>query len=144
MKPLNLTIMLILVNTTIFGQNTKLAEQKITALVTNFSAAVETRNIELVAPLLNDNFRVLANRFPTADKTTVLTKESYLSLLTAGKIGGEKRSVTISALDVNEHIASAKVVFESDKAVFTTYQTYILNSNNVWQIASDMPHVKNK
>ncbi len=144
MKSLNLTIMLSIVTTTLFSQTTHTAKEEINTLVTNFSSAVEKRDTLLLETLLNENFRVVANHFPTADKTTVLTKEKYISLLKAGKIGGEKRRVEILSLDINEYIANAKVIFESDKAIFTTYQTYILNSNNVWQIVSDTPHVKNK
>lgn len=136
--------MLILVSATLFGQNTNKAKEEISTLVTNFSSAVEKRDTLLLESLLNENFRVVALHFPTPDKTTVLSKEKYISLLTAGKIGGEKRSMEIQNLDINEYVATAKVVFESDKMLFTTYQTYILNSKGKWQIVSDIPVTKNK
>ncbi|MBK7036289.1 MAG: nuclear transport factor 2 family protein [Chitinophagales bacterium] len=144
MKSLKLTIMLTLVSATLFGQNTNKAKEEISTLVTNFSSAVENRDTLLLDPLLNENFRVVALRFPTPDKTTVLSKEKYIFLLSAGKIGGEKRSVEIINLDISEYVATAKVVFESDKMIFTTYQTYILNSEGKWQIISDIPVTKNK
>ena len=144
MRSLNLTIMLTLVSLTLFGQNTNKAKEEISTLVTNFSSAVENRDTLLLDPLLNENFRVVALRFPTPDKTTVLSKEKYIFLLSAGKIGGEKRSVEIINLDISEYVAIVKVVFESDKMIFTTYQTYILNSEGKWQIISDIPVTKNK
>jgi len=144
MKSFKLLVMLLFVNATIFGQTTEMSKQEISALITNFSAAVETRNTMLLEPMLNENFRVIANRFPTSDKTTVLSRETYLELLKAGKIGGENRTVKVISMDINDHIAYAKVEFESDKAVFTTYQTFLLNANNAWQIVSDMPLVKIK
>lgn len=144
MRSLNLTIMLTLVSLTLFGQNTNKAKEEINTLVTNFSTAVEKRDTLLLEPMLNENFRVVAFRFPTLDKTTILSKEKYISLLSAGKIGGEKRTVQILNLDINEYVATAKVVFESDKMIFTTYQTYILNSEGKWQIVSDIPVTKNK
>lgn len=144
MKSLKLTIMLTLVSATLFGQNTNKAKEEISTLVTNFSSAVEKRDTLLLDPLLNENFRVVALRFPTPDKTTVLSKEKYISLLSAGKIGGEKRTVEILSLDINEYIAFSKVKFESDKTIFINYQMYLLNANNTWQIVSDMPIAKNK
>jgi hypothetical protein len=144
MKLLTPTIMMLLLSMTTFGQNTKTDKEAISMLISNFSAAVDARDAKALEPLLHEHFRVEANRFPTDDKTTVLTRAAYLSLLLDGKIGGEKRTVKIESLDINNHIAAAKIVFESDKATFTTYQNFILNANNVWQIVSDIPLVKNK
>jgi hypothetical protein len=144
MKLLTPTIMMLLLSMTTFGQNTKTDKEAISMLISNFSAAVDARDAKALEPLLHEHFRVVANRFPTDDKTTVLTRAAYLSLLLDGKIGGEKRTVKIESLDINNHIAAAKIVFESDKATFTTYQNFILNANNVWQIVSDIPLVKNK
>lgn len=144
MKILNLILLAVLFSGTVFAQNSKTAKKEIKQCITNFSSAVGNRNSESLEPLLNENFRVVANRFPTDDKTTVLNKETYISLLKAGKIGGEKREVKIKSIDITNHIAAAKVEFLSDKSTFTTYQTFILNQQNKWQVLSDMPYVKKK
>lgn len=142
MKLINFAVVFLLLFTSSYAQNAKTAKNEINTLINSFSSAVDSRNSEALEPLLNENFRVIANRFPTDDKTTVLTKETYITFLKAGKIGGEKRKLKIKWIDVTNHIASAKIVFESDKTVFTTYQSFILNPNNVWQLISDMPFLK--
>jgi hypothetical protein len=144
MKILNLLLLAVLFSGTVFAQNSKTAKKEIEQCITNFSSAVDNRNSESLEPLLNEKFRVVANRFPTDDKTTVLNKETYISLLKVGKIGGEKREVKIKSIDITNHIATAKVEFLSDKSTFTTYQTFILNQQNKWQVLSDMPYVKKK
>lgn len=127
-----------------FAQNNKTEKKNIRTLIINFSDAVETRNELALRPLLSENFRVVINKFPTNDKITILTNESYLALLKAGKLGGERRKIRIKSIDINHHIAFSKIEFESEKTIFITYQTYLLNENNVWQLSSDMPYIKKK
>jgi hypothetical protein len=144
MKLFNLLIALFLFGSVANAQSTKKSKQNVIDVINAFSTAVDTRNVEALEPLLNENFRVVANRFPTDDKTSVFSKEAYLQLLKVGKIGGEKRSIDVKSVEIKAHIATAKVVFTSANVTFTTFQSFILNQQGSWQLVADMPFVEKK
>jgi hypothetical protein len=142
MKVFNLLLAFSICFGTVSAQSKTKSKQDVTNIINAFSKAVDEKNAEALAPLLNENFRVVANRFPSEDKISILTKEIYLQLLKAGKIGGEKRTVEIKSIDIEAHIASAKIVFKSDKTTFITFQSFILNQHGNWQLIADMPFLK--
>lgn len=144
MKMLSLLVLMSITLEKTFAQSEKESKKAIEEQIRHFADAVDNRNAALLETVLNENFRAVANRFPTAEVTTVLNRETYITLLKAGKIGGEKRRVTIESIDISVYVASAKVIFESEKMKFTSYQTYILNADNVWQLVSDAPYIESK
>ncbi len=131
MKILNLILLAVLFSGTVFAQNSKTAKKEIEQCITNFSSAVDNRNSESLEPLLNENFRVVANRFPTDDKTTVLNKETYISLLKAGKIGAEKREVKINQLTLQTTSQQPKLNFyPTNQLLPLTKHLFLINKTN--------------
>jgi hypothetical protein len=124
------------------SQNELRAKVQIKAIVENFVKATETRDVFALDTLLNENFRVVANQFPTPDKITVLPKSAYLQLMKEGKLGGDNRTIRVLDVDILQHIAFMKVELKSGKTIFTSYMTFILNTSNRWQLINDMPFVE--
>ena len=58
------------------------------------------------------------------------------------KIGGDKRQVEIVSVDVEEHIASVKVIQTSEKAIFRSYMILAKDADQQWKLVSDTPWAK--
>ena len=76
-----LVLSLFLFGSAAIAQSSKKSRTDIENVIKAFSQAVDSRNSEALEPLLNENFRVVANRFPTDDKTSIINKEVYIQLL---------------------------------------------------------------
>ena len=59
--------------------------------IVDFLHAADARDLTQLQTILHPDFRVIANKVLGADKINILPKSSYLNLMEAGKIGGDKR-----------------------------------------------------
>lgn len=106
-----------------------------------FAKAIENRDVAQLDVLLHNDFRVVANQYPTDDKLAILTKEVYISLIKSEKIGGNKYDVKFDYVSVEDHSATAIVKFEGEKS--NMYLTLLLvESENEWKIIEDMAVMK--
>lgn len=117
---------------------TTVANDPVKNCVTKFAAAIAQRDTDALDTLLHPEFRVIANRFPTADKTTLLDKRTYLQLLTSGKIGGETYEVEFGTIDFQEHVATVITIFRGPKTTMQTTLLLVLDTNGDWRIISDL------
>ena len=113
-------------------------EKTIKEVIRKFVSAGETRTISIYDEVLHPEFRVIANRYPSADKTSILTKETYVDLIQKEVIGGTKFKIEFEEVDVTNHSASAKVNLIADKGgQFVTF-LLIQNDKNEWKIIADL------
>lgn len=108
-----------------------------------FTKALDNRDIETVSGLLHPQFRVILANFQQSGKTITLTKEQYLTMLHEGKVGGQKRTLTVLISDTKGRNALLKVELEGEKQIFTNYYS-LLEENGVWLVVQDLPHITNK
>jgi len=109
--------------------------------VIEFANAIEHRDAGQLDKLLHENFRVVANQYPTKDKLSILSKEVYLSLISSKKIGGEKYDVKFDYVSVENHSATVITKFQGEKS--NMYLTLLLIQNgDDWQIIEDMALIK--
>lgn len=105
--------------------------------VQDFATAIEKRDLSSLEQLLHQDFRVLANQYPTVDKLTILSKESYLGLMKAEKIGGEHYEVSIQQITAKTHSATAVAKFKGKAS--TMYVTLLfVQQENAWKLIEDM------
>lgn len=112
--------------------------------ITLFSVYAGDRDISGMERVLHADFRVIANQLMGGDAVSLIDKQTYLQFLRDKKFGGEKRTVTIKSIDVMGNNASVKVVFEGEKAVFTSYMLLVKDKAGEWAIISDLPSVSAK
>lgn len=109
--------------------------------VVEFANAIELRDVNQLEKLLHENFRVVANQYPTEDKLSILSKEVYLSLIKSNKIGGTKYHVKFDYVSVENHSATVITKFQGAKS--NMYLTLLLIQNGKeWQIIEDMALIK--
>jgi hypothetical protein len=142
MKIIKLIVLFLFLSVQINAQTSD--KQQIETAINAFAKAGDDRNDAELQTILNENFRVIVNRFPTPDKTASLTKEAYIGLIKAKKIGGDARKVNILSVDVMTHSAMAKVIFESEKAKFTSYLSYVLTKDKKWELVADLALMEKK
>lgn len=106
-----------------------------------FANAIEQRDIDQLDQLLHQDFRVVANQYPTEDKLSILSKEVYLSLISTKKIGGTKYDVKFDYISVEDHSATVVTKFQGEQS--NMYLTLLLiETDNEWKIIEDMVFIK--
>ena len=143
-KVIRFSVLLLVLSTTSYGQSSKNKpmEKEIKEVINSFQQAVATRDIQSLETLLHPDFRVMANRFRGGEGITLLPRETYLSMMKAEKIGGTAYDVKVVSVSVNDHTASAEVNFASQpEADMHLFLLLVQDSNDAWQIISDLPIV---
>ncbi len=120
------------------AQNTKAMETQIKQTIETFATAGAVRNLDALEEVLHAEFRVLANRFGGKDALTVISREQYLSMMEAGKIGGNEVSVRFDKVSIHAHSAAAEVAFVSEAAEMQLFILLLQDEADTWKIASDM------
>ncbi len=144
---IRLFILFVVLSTASYGQssNQKPMKKAIEKVVYDFHQATAERDIAQLEVLLHPEFRVMANRFRGGDGTTLIPREAYLGMMKAEKIGGTAYDVKVTSVAVNEHTAAVEVDFMSkEEASMHLFLLLVQNSNNEWQIISDLPLVAAK
>ncbi|MEO6168371.1 MAG: nuclear transport factor 2 family protein [Chitinophagales bacterium] len=118
------------------------SREQVEAAIENFVKGGDERNTAMLEAVLHPDFRVTINRFMGKDDVTVITREAYLSMITAGKIGGEKRNIKIISIDVQDHLAVAKVILTSTAMKLTSNLQFVKDIKGSWLLINDMPLVE--
>jgi hypothetical protein len=121
----------------IAGTNTKMEEKKMEQVIRDYALGADTANIKLIENSFHENFQVVAN---TQDGVRAMDKKTYMSLLTAGKIGGTKRILNILKTENDGTIGTAKLTLTGDKVIFNDYLTLIKVGKN-WSIVSNVTSI---
>lgn len=114
-------------------------QEAIKKAVKTFATAADQQDVEAMDAILHPEYRAVLNQLFGSKQVTLLDKASYLAMLKAKKIGGDKRSIAIQTVDINDLNAMVKVQLKGAKATFTTYLLLAKGSDQMWRIISDMP-----
>ena len=114
-------------------------EKEIKNVVTAFAKAGEERNVPAYNDILHEDFRVIANRYPTAEKTSIIPGEGYIALIAKETIGGTAYTVDFKHIDITGHSATVISHFKTEDGGGQLV-TFLLvkNPENKWQLISDM------
>lgn len=107
-------------------------------VIDKFVVAGENRDIAAYDDILHENFRVIANRYPTVGKISILSADVYKSLLSKKVIGGTKYNVTYKNFDVTSHSATVSVELKAEKGGQLITFLLVKNEKDKWLIISDM------
>ena len=121
----------------------KMENQKIEAMIRQYTAAVDAQNVPEAEKFMDNYFRVVLTNFNNSGVTTILSREQYTDMMRAGKVGGNKRQLTFLLADIHQPVAIVKVKLEGEKNVFTNYFS-LVKTNDLWLIAQDIPQIQNK
>lgn len=144
MKIILLTALLVLADHTIKAQNTnQMEKEKAEAVLLQYIRAVDAADVNSAADFLAPEFRVVLTHFQNTNAVKILSKDEYLGLMKAGKVGGKKRTATILLSDVHKEAALIKIKLESETVSFTNYYS-LVNINEKWFVINDIPQVETK
>ena len=131
-------ILLIAIGYSFTTKTTDPMEQTIQDTVLKFATAIEQNNESKLDDLLHKNFRVVANRYPTPDVTTILDKMTYLKLIAAKKIGGKAYEVDIRSINIEEHTATVVAKFTAQGSFMNLTLLLVQSLEGDWEIITDM------
>ena len=103
--------------------------------VKNYAAAGDERDTGSLDKVLHDQFRVVF-AIKGKPQVTLLSRDQYIGLLKAGKIGGQARKVKILSVQEKENIATVKAELTTDDSVFHAVYTLIKGGTG-WQLIQD-------
>lgn len=113
-------------------------EKEIKSVIETFVKAGEERNVVMYNDILHEDFRVIANKYPTPDKISIIPGEGYKTLITKEVIGGTKYKVIFKSIDIAEHSATVRTELKAEKGGQSVTFLLVQNTENKWQIITDM------
>ncbi len=113
-------------------------EKEIKEVIEIFVKAGEQRNIEMYNDVLHQDFRVIANRYPTPDKLSIIDSASYKALIAKKVIGGAKYEVVYKSIDIAKHSATVRAELKTEKGGQLVTFLLVQNAEDKWQIITDM------
>jgi len=116
----------------------------ITEVVTEFLAAADVRDVARLEAVLNPEFRVSLNQFMGTPGVTIIDRAGYLSMITAGKLGGTPRTVEFNNVEIVGNLAFVRTVIESDKYLFDSMHVLTQDALGDWTLLADTPYVTPK
>lgn len=123
------------------AQATQPEFEKVSEAIYAFASAADNNNVTELKSVLDDNFRVVMNQLMGSDKVVVLNKETYLQMVSSGKLGGDKREVKINGIDINGNNAVANVVLKGSKFTINSYLLLVKDATGKWLIVNDLPSI---
>lgn len=118
----------------------KMNKQIIETIISDYASAVDAQDVTAAEKFLYKDFRVVLNNYNNSGGSTILSREQYLGMMKAGKVGGNKRELHILFSDVHEAAAVVKVELKGEKSIFTNYYN-LINTNGQWLIVHDNPQI---
>lgn len=142
-KTLLILITVFSINSVCYSQpNEENMKEQIQKIVLAFEKASAQRNIKKLKKVLHSDYKVIANRFKGSDNVTIISREDYLKMTQASKIGGTSYDTEFINISVAEHTAMAEVLLKSKTTSnMHKYLFLIQNKNDKWQVVSDLPLV---
>jgi hypothetical protein len=118
--------------------NSKKMEKEIKSVIETFVKAGEKRNVAMYNDILHENFRVIANKYPTPDKISIIPVEVYKGLITKEVIGGTKYKVVFKSINIAEHSATVTTELKAEKGGQLVTFLLVQNTEKKWKIITDM------
>lgn len=118
--------------------NSMKMEKEIKSVIATFVKAGEERNVAMYNDILHENFRVIANKYPTPDKTSIIPAEGYKALITKEVIGGTKYELVFKSIDIAEHSATVRAELKAEKGGQSVTFLLVQKMESEWQIIADM------
>ena len=132
----------VIFTTTYAQKNNRKMEMEVKQAVLAFDGATATRDMDTLKKVLHPDYRVLANRFRGTPGTTLIARDTYLSMMENGKVGGTMYEPEFRQISVLDHTAMVDVVLKAKGAAsMHKYLFLVQNDNNEWQVISDLPVV---
>lgn len=113
-------------------------ENQIKLVIETFARAGAENNVALYDNILHSGFRVIANRYPTLDKTSIISREAYVGLISSKKIGGMLYEISFQNIVISEHSATVMAYFKGEKGSQSLIFLLVLDSADKWKIITDM------
>lgn len=110
-------------------------EKAVEQAVERFASGGDRQDAEALEKVLHEQFRVVLAQ-PSKDEATVMSRDQYLELIRAKKIGGVRRNVKVKWLEVRGDLAFAKAELSSEKASFDGLYT-LAREGGRWRIIQD-------
>jgi len=118
--------------------------EKIEQTMTNFVKGGDNSDLVLLEKVLHNDFRVTNNGFMGSSGITIIDKQKYLLNIKDGIFGGLPRVMKIESIDDNETIAMVKLRLESSENSFVSYNSLVLDTDNVWKLINNLAIVEPK
>ena len=118
--------------------------EKIEKTITDFVRGGDNSDLALLDSVLHDDFRVTNNGFMGTSGVTIIDKQTYLHHIATGVFGGLPRDMEIVHLDQSGKIASVKLKIASAENDFISYNSLVLDKDNVWRIINNLAVVTQK
>ena len=119
-------------------------EEKIVQAITNFVKGGDEQDVDLLDKVLHEDFRITNNGFMGSNGVTIIDKQKHLSNIKTGVFGGLPRAIQIESIDVNGMIASVKLRLESSENSFISFNSLVLDTDNLWKVINNLAVVKSK
>ena len=116
--------------------------EAVTACIHAFASAADAQDLKGLEKILHPSYRTILNKAFGSDEVTVLSKDDYIGMAKAGKIGGAERELHILSLDIQDEIARATVVLQSETTRFNSYFSMVRNAKGEWQMIADLPQIE--
>lgn len=117
-------------------------KKEVEQVILNLEKATSQRNVEEIEKYLHQDYRVMANRFKGTKATTILTRDTYLSMIREEKIGGTSYQTNFNSVSITDHTASVDLLFKSDQTSdMHKYLFLVKDENDAWKVISDLPIV---
>ncbi|MPR32019.1 nuclear transport factor 2 family protein [Salmonirosea aquatica] len=117
-------------------------EMEVKKTVMAFNEAAAHRDLEALNSVLHPDYRVMANRFRGTPGTTLITREAYLGMMKDGKVGGASYESEFRQISVSAHTAMVEISLKGNgTSSMHKYLFLVQNSQNEWQVISDLPLV---
>lgn len=118
--------------------------EQVKTVIETYAQGATARNVNQVALVLSPAFRVVANRFRDTTGTTIIDRETYLSQLNEGKIGGAIYRLEYIAVTIYAHTAQAEVWYRGEKSDIHNFFDLAQNEQDQWLLVGTMAVVITK
>lgn len=115
---------------------------EVEACIRTFAKAADKRDLKTLEAILHPQYRSVLNKAFGSPDVSLMSKEDYIGMAKAEKIGGTDRQVNILTLEIQPEIAQATVLMESAALRFTSYLSLVRNADGKWQVISDTPRIE--
>lgn len=115
---------------------------RIVMAIKAFVEAADSRDVAGIEAATHRGFRV-AVVIGQKPNVALMDRETYLQLIRARKIGGDRRTVSIRSVELRGHLAVARVRLEGEKAIFEGDLT-LLKDEGTWKVYQDASHFRPK
>ena len=81
------------------------------------------------------------NQLFGSKEVSIIDRANYLSMINAGTLGGDKRSIEIHSVVLNGNTASAYVSFIGKQLSFDSIINLVQETSGKWELVSEMPTI---